>query len=131
MKEKLKKINLNLVFSIAKASLVGVVVSILAVLLFAFVLKFVDLNSGTVSLIDQIIKILSIAVAVFVLSKSNGEGLLIKGIAVGAIYSIFTFIVFSVLNGGINFSVATLTDIVFSAMIGGVTAILLNIIKKR
>lgn len=131
MKEKLKKINLNLVFSIAKASLVGVVVSILAVLLFAFVLKFVDLNSGTVSLIDQIIKILSIAVAVFVLSKSNGEGLLIKGIAVGAIYSIFAFIVFSVLNGGINFSVATLTDIVFSAMIGGVTAILLNIIKKK
>ena len=131
MKEKLKKINLNLVFSIAKASLAGVVVSILAVLLFAFVLKFVDLNSGTVSLIDQIIKILSIAVAVFVLSKSNSEGLLVKGIAVGAIYSIFTFIVFSVLNGGINFSVATLTDIVFSAMIGGVTAILLNIIKKR
>ena len=50
---------------------------------------------------------------------------------VGAIYSVITFIVFSILNGGINFSVAILTDIIFSALVGGVCAILLNIIKKK
>ena len=131
MKEKLKKMNLNMITHIIKASLIGVIVSILMVLLFAFVLKFVELNSGAISLIDQIIKIVSVVVAVFALSKSNGEGLLVKGIAVGAVYSILTFIVFSVLNGGINFSVAIFTDIVFSAMIGGVTAVLLNILRKR
>ncbi len=131
MKEKLKKINLNMITHILKASLIGVIVSILLVLLFAFVLKFVDLNSGVISLVDQIIKILSVVVAVFAISKTTGEGLLVKGVAVGAIYSLLTFIVFSTLNGGINFSVATLTDIVFSAMIGGVAAILLNILRKR
>ncbi|MBQ8522948.1 MAG: TIGR04086 family membrane protein [Clostridia bacterium] len=131
MKEKLKKINLSEITPILKVSLIGVVVSILLVLLFAFVLKFVDLSSGTISLIDQIIKVLSILVAIVVLNKQDGNGLLVKSLITGAIYSVITFIVFSILNGGINFSVAILTDIIFSALVGGVCAILLNIIKKK
>lgn len=131
MKEKLKKINLPNIANILKASLIGVVVSILLVLLFAFVLKFVDLGTGTISLVDQIIKILSIIVAVLILNKAEGEGLLIKGIIAGAVYSLITFIVFSVLNGGIRFSVGILSDIAFSALVGGVIAILVNIIKKK
>jgi len=131
MKDKLKKINLTTITSVLKASLIGVVVSILLVLLFAFVLKFVDLNSGTISFVDQIIKIISIIVAVIILNKSSSDGLLIKGLLAGAVYSLITFIVFSILNGGVNLSIAILTDIVFSALVGGVCAILLNIIKKR
>ena len=131
MKEKLKKLNLNLIASILKSSLIGVVVSILLVLLFAFVLKFVDLNPSMISLIDQIIKVLSIIVSVLVINRQDGENLLIKALLVGAMYSIITFVVFSILNGGINFSIAILTDIIFSALVGGVSAILLNIIKKK
>ena len=131
MKEKLKKINLTTIINVLKASLVGVVVSILLVLLFAFVLKFVDLNSGTISLVDQIIKVLSVFIAVVMLNKANDEGLLLKGILVGAVYSIITFIVFSILNGGFNVGLGVLTDIAFSALVGGVSAILLNIVKKK
>lgn len=131
MKEKLKKINLSSIINILKASLIGVVVSILLVLLFAFVLKFVDLNSNTISLVDQIIKVLSILVAVIMLNRLNGEGLLIKGIFTGAVYSLITFVVFSILNGGVNFSVAIFTDVIFSALVGGVVAILLNMIRKK
>ena len=131
MKEKLKNINIASISSILKSSLIGVVVSILLVLLFAFVLKFVDLSSSTISLIDQIIKVISIAVAVVVLNRQNPEGLLVKGLITGAIYSVITFVVFSILNGGLNFSLAIFTDIIFSAIVGGVVAILLNIIKKK
>ena len=131
MKEKLRKINLNMITHVLKASLIGVVVSILLVLAFAFVLKFADLNSGAISLIDQIIKIVSIVVAVFAISKTSGETLLLKGAAVGAAYSIITFIVFSILNGGISFSAATLTDIVFSGVTGAVAAMVLNILRKK
>ena len=131
MKEKLKKLNLGSIVNILKASLIGVVISILLVLLFAFVLKFVDLNSGMISLVDQVIKIISVFIAVAILNKANGEGLLLKGLLTGAMYSIITFIVFSILNGGINLGLGILTDIAFSALVGGVVAILLNIIKKK
>ncbi len=131
MKDKLKKINLTTIVNILKASLIGVVISILLVLLFAFVLKFVDLNSSTISLVDQIIKVLSVFLAVVMLNRANDEGLLLKGILTGALYSIITFVVFSILNGGFNLGLGILTDIAFSALVGGVSAILLNIIKKK
>lgn len=130
MKEKLKVSPANII-SIIKASLVGVVTSILLVLLFAFILKFVDLNSNIITIVDQIIKIVSILIAVFVLSKSGSDKLLLKGLIVGAVYSLLAFIVFSILNGGVNFSVAIFTDIAFSALVGGVIAILLNLARKK
>lgn len=129
MKEKFKANPANIV-KIIKSSLVGVITSILLVLLFAFVLKFIDLNSGVIAVVDQIIKIISIFIAILVLSK-NVDKLLIKGLLVGITYSVLTFIVFSILNGGINFSIAIFTDIAFSALVGGVGAILLNIIKRK
>lgn len=130
MKEKLKNISLATITSILKASLVGVVISILLVLVFAFILKFVDLNSNVIAIVDQIIKILSIVVVVISLSRGEGS-LLIRGIIAGAVYSIITFIVFSILNGGVNFGIGILTDILFSALVGGASAMAINIIKKK
>ena len=130
MKEKFK-VNPTNIIATVKASLVGVVTSILLVLLFAFILKFVDLNSGAITTIDQIIKIISILLAVLVLGKSSSDKLLLKGLIVGAIYSVITFIVFSILNGGVNLSIAIFTDIAFSALVGGVSAILVNLIRKK
>lgn len=130
MKEKLKNISLANVASILKASLIGVIVSILLVLLFAFVLKFVNLNSNTIAIVDQIIKIISIFIAIAALNKSV-DNLLVKAIVAGAVYAIITFIVFSVLNGGFNLGVGLISDIAFSALVGGVSAIAINIVKKK
>ena len=130
MKEKLK-ISPAGIISILKASLLGVVTSILLVLLFAFILKFVNINSNIITIVDQIIKIISIFVAIFALFKAGGNKLLLRGMVVGAVYSVLSFIVFSMLKGGVNFTVGLFTDILFSALVGGVSAILLNIIKKK
>ena len=130
MKEKFKVSSSNIV-TIVKSSLIGVVVSILLVLLFAFILKFVDLNSNVITIVDQIIKIVSIVLAVFAVSKSSSEKLLLKGLITGGVYSVIAFIVFSILNGGVNFSVAIFTDIIFSALVGVVSAILINIARKK
>ena len=130
MKEKFKVSSSNIV-TIVKSSLIGVVVSILLVLLFAFILKFVDLNSNVITIVDQIIRIVSIVLAVFAVSKSSSEKLLLKGLITGGVYSVIAFIVFSILNGGVNFSVAIFTDIIFSALVGVVSAILINIARKK
>lgn len=131
MKEKLKNINLASIVSILKSSLLGVVASILLVLVFAFVLKFVDLSSNVIGLVDQIIKIISIVVAVIALNKSGVQNLLLKSILTGAVYSIFTFIVFSLLNGGMIFSIGLLPDVLFSAMVAGACSIATSLIAKK
>ena len=131
MKEGSKKISLGSLVNIVKASLIGVITSILLVLIFAFVLKFVNLNTSTISLVDQIIKVISVFVAMIMLNKGDGEKLLVKGLLVGMVYAIITFIVFSALNGGFSLTPAIFTDIAFSALIGGVCAIIINIFKRK
>ena len=131
MKEKLKKFNIASIITILKASLIGVIASILMVLLFAFVLKFVDLGSGAISIIDQIIKIISIVIAVIVLNNVVKERVLFKSFLAGALYSIITFIVFSILDGGISFGVGIVSDIIFSALVAGATSIVISIMSKK
>lgn len=131
MKEKLKKINFTLIGNILKASLIGVVTSIVLVLIFAFVLKFVDLNSHAISLVDQIIKLLSVVVAVLIVSRATPENLFIKAVLTGVVYSILSFVVFSIMNGRVHFTVAVLTDLAFCGAVGGIFAILLNIFRKK
>ena len=130
MKEDSKKFNLSSMVNIIKASLIGVIISILLVLGFAFVLKFVDMGSGTISIIDQIIKIISIFVALTMLNKSNGDHLLIRGLLIGIMYSILTFVVFSALNGGFNINMAIFSDILFSTLVGGASAMIINLFKR-
>lgn len=131
MKEKLKKINFTLLGNILKASLIGVVTSIVLVLIFAFVLKFVDLNSHAISLVDQIIKVASVVVAVLLVARATPENLLIKAVFTGVVYSIISFVVFSIMNGGVHFTVAILTDLAFCGAVGGIFAILLNIFRRK
>lgn len=131
MKEKLKRINFTLLGNILKASLIGVVVSIILVLVFAFVLKFVDLRPHAISLVDQVIKALSVVMAVVIVSKISTDNLLIKGIFTGVVYSILSFVVFSIMNGGVHFTVAVLTDLAFCGVVGGICSIILNIFRKK
>ena len=131
MREKIKNFNLSSVFSIVKASLIGVVFSIILVLAFAFVLNFVDLSSTIVSLVSQIIKIISIFITVIILNKATNGKLIIKGLIAGAVYYFITFIVFSLLNGGIIFSGEIISDIVFSAIIGAISAVIVNLLSKK
>ena len=131
MKEKIKNFNLSSVFNIIKSSLIGVVFSIILVLGFAFVLNFIDLSSTIVSLVSQIIKIISIFITVIVLNKATNGKLIIKAIIAGAVYYLITFIIFSLLNGGINFSGEIISDIVFSAIIGAISAVIVNLLSKK
>lgn len=131
MREKIKNFNLSSVFNIVKASLIGVVFSIILVLGFAFVLNFVDLSSTIVSLVSQIIKIISIFITVIILNKGTNGKLIIKGVIAGALYYIFTFVIFSLLNGAIAFSGEIVSDVVFSAIIGAISAVIVNLLSKK
>lgn len=131
MKEKIKSFNISTVFNIIKSSLIGVIDSIVLVLIFAFVLNFVDLNSSITALISQIIKVISIFVTVLALNKISGGKLIIKGFFAGAVYYLITFVIFSLLNGGAVFSGEIASDIVFSAVIGAIMGVIVNIISKK
>lgn len=130
MGEKIKNKS-NFILQMIKSSVIGVVVSILLVLLLAFVLKFIEIPDRVITIIDEVIKIVSIFVAVISLVKKSPYKILFKGFLVGALYSVLTFVVFSALGGSYVVSIATIIDVVLGGVVGAIVAILLNVFSKE
>lgn len=125
------KSKVNYILPIVKGSFWGVAFSLLCVLIFAFVLKYTTLSENTIQPINQVIKGLSLLVACFVTSKKiNKKGWLV-GLLVGLCYTLVTYIVFSILNGGFSFGLPLLFDTLFGA-IGGMIAgiVCISFLKK-
>ena len=129
MQEKLKR-NSTFVLDLLKSAFVGVIASILLVLLFAFVLKFIDLNDGIISFINEVIKVVSIMIAVLSLIKKSPYKILLKSVLVGVVYRVFAFILFSALRGSYSFGMSILIDIALAGLTGAIFAVILNVFKK-
>lgn len=129
--QKNKIINFSWVLSLIKCCLIGIVITLLGIILFAFILKFVDLSSKTISYINDLIKILAIFVMINCVNKFNGNRLLFKSIFAGIIYSILCFTIFSILNGGFNFNLSFVYDLLFSVIVSMIVSVIINIIGHK
>ncbi len=135
MKLKAKKSSIKMpknafVFSVAKGALVAVCVSLVLVLLFAFLLKFTNIPESTIKPVNQVIKGLSILIGVFVGLRKSKELGLVSGLLIGFIYTIVAFVIFSILGGVFAFDLTFLTDILFGAVMGAICGIICVNLKK-
>lgn len=135
MKLKAKKSSIKMlknafVFSVAKGALVAVCVSLVLVLMFAFLLKFTNIPESTIKPVNQVIKGLSILIGVFVGLRKSKELGLVSGLLIGFIYTIVAFVVFSILGGVFAFDLTFLSDILFGAVMGAICGIICVNLKK-
>ncbi len=113
----------NIILTITKGVLLSVSVSLGLILLFAVVLKFFDMQNIIVKTINQIIKVISIFVGVLFSLKSSNTKYYLKGLAIGVLYTVVAFFVFSILDGGFSFSTSIIFDLLFSGVIGAICGI--------
>lgn len=130
MSDKVKN-NASFIFCLIKSALLGVVVSVILVLVLAFVLKFVELSDSVITIFDEIIKIISMFIAVINMVKKSPYKILFKSALLGAVYILLTFILFSALRGSYIFSLGLLIDVVLGAVVGIIIAIILNVFSKE
>ena len=135
MKLKAKKSSIKMpknafVFSVAKGALVAVCVSLVLVLMFAFLLKFTHIPESTIKPVNQVIKGISILIGVFVGLRKSKELGLVSGLLIGFIYTIVAFVVFSILGGVFAFDLTFLSDILFGAVMGAICGIICVNLKK-
>ena len=133
-KAKIKTPKLNVKSSFFKNTLVGtlvaICVSLILVLIFAFMLKFTNIPDKAIKPVNQIIKGISVFVGVFIGLKKTKELGLVSGLLIGFIYTILAFLTFSILSGSFTVDITFLTDIVFGAVIGAICGIICVNIKK-
>ena len=129
--EKVKQSdNKNILLTSLKGSLISVCVSLVAILLFAFIIKLTGMSKGLIKVINQIIKVLSIFLGTFFILRKNGQKGLLTGIAVGLLYTIIAFVAFSILNGKFAFDITLLIDIIFGAITGAICGAICVNLKK-
>ena len=122
--------NKNIFLTGLKGSLISVCVSLVAILLFAFIIKLTGMSKGLIKVINQIIKIVSIFLGTFFILRKTGQKGLVTGIIVGLLYTIIAFVVFSILNGKFAFDITLLIDIVFGIAMGAICGAICVNLKK-
>ena len=115
---------------ILKGSLSSVSVSLVAILIFAVLIRFLNISDNFIMPINQVIKIVSIFVGVFLALKTNRSIGFVKGLLIGLFYTIIAYLVFSILAGNFGFNLTSFTDMVFGSIIGGISGIIIANLKK-
>ena len=113
---------------IIKAVFSAVIITLVGVLIFAGIVKFALLGQGVIKAVNQFIKILAIFLGCsFSIRCKNG---LIKGILMGFLTTVITYLLFSLFCGEMMFGNNFLLDLIFTSVIGAISGIISVNIKK-
>lgn len=129
--EKVKSFKFLNILNILKCCLLAILITLIGIVILAVVLKFANLNLTVISYINDIIKAISIFIMILCIKRAGEEKLLLKAILAGAIYSVFSFTIFSILNGGFVFNLGFVYDLLFAIIVAVITSIILNILKRK
>lgn len=115
---------------ILKGAFFAVSISLMAILLFALIIKFTNLNEKWILPINQFIKVISIFFGILLSFDRAGNNGFLKGLIIGVIYTILAYVVFSILARQFNFGLNSITDMLFGGLIGAISGIIVVNIKK-
>lgn len=130
MEKKISLKNSN-VLIYTRAIFLGIIVSLIGLLAFALVMKFVILSDNFISAVNQGIKAVSLFIAIKYVSKFYTEKLIVRSLVIGLLYAIFAYLIFSILNGSFAFNMGTLTDILFAVITAFICGIIIKLLFKR
>lgn len=121
----------NLFFCVLKGVIAGLCVALVGILIFAFVLRFTSISDKIIAPVNQVIKGISIFFGVFIGMKKHKNMGLLSGLLIGFFFTIFAFLVFSILDGAFVFDRTFLNDIIFGSVIGAICGIICVNLKKN
>lgn len=114
--------------AILKGSLTALITTLLAVLIFAFIIETAMLSTGVIKAVNQFIKVLSVFLGCFFCIK-EGKGL-VKGVLIGALSSLLINLLFALVCGGVTGIFNGGVDLLFMSVVGALCgAITVNIRK--
>lgn len=110
---------------------VALIISLILVVVAAAVIKLFNIPDKAILIINQVIKSLSLLIAILICFKRGSSGW-IRGFVVGLAYVLLAFVVFSLLSGEFALDLSLLNDAALcgvSGLISGIIAV--NLRKKN
>lgn len=113
---------------IFKGALIGVMITVIAVLILAGVLKIVSLSQTGIKTVNQFIKTMSVFLGCMV-SVKNSKGL-IKGLLVGTVFGATTHLIFLIMGSSVTVG-EFFIDLIFCSVIGAICGIISVNVKRN
>lgn len=110
-----------------RGMILSTVITLVSILLFALIVKVANLSSSVIKPVNQFIKAISLFLGCF-FSVKAGKGL-IKGAIVGIVYTVFIYVLFSLI-GGNAFKTGFFIDLIAGALIGALSGVISVNVKK-
>ena len=116
---------------IVKAIVIAIILSLIGILILAFLIPALNIEQRIIPIINQVIKGVVILVACLISLRLPKNGWL-RGILVGLVYVFMAFMLFSLLAGArFDFGLTLLNDVALGAVTGLVSGIIASLIRKR
>ena len=121
----------GILIAVAKAALLGAILTAVLVLLFAISMKWEWISMERAALVNTFIKAASACFAGFLLSLQKvRRRWLFAGLA-GVLYMVASFAVFGVLNGSFAVSFGNVSDVLMAFACAACTCILVSILREK
>ena len=112
----------KMLISLLKAVVISLLFSLLAVLLFAFIISATSIGSSVIKPVNYLIKCLAVFLGCYF--SIDGEKGLIKGVIYGAIISIVCYVVFSLISNSFTLSITQLWELLLGIGVGSITGVI-------
>lgn len=129
--EKSRIFSLKNLLSVLKCCLLAIAITLGGTVIFAVVLKFVDVSANIIAYVNDAIRILALFFMVLCLKKSNPNKLFLKATFGGLLYGVLTFLIFSALNASFNLNLGFIYDLLFAVISSMIITVILNIISRK
>ena len=117
--------NYNII-TVSKALMYSVFSTLICILIFAFLLNIFNIDNGSISVVNQIIKIVSVLLGCFILKKELKNVGIMPYLLLPLLYTIATFIIFSILSKSFNLDITLFNDAFFGIVTGCIFYLLLG-----
>ncbi len=107
----------------------GMIFSLIAVLVFSFIVHLFSLGDNVIHVVDQFIKSLAVFIGCFFSLKGRGGWL--KGLLTGLFVFVLTYLIFGLIAGAKVFTWNFLIDAAFGAVIGLISGIIAVNVRKE
>lgn len=114
----------NNIKKIIKGSILSIIITLIALLIFASLLTYTNVSENTIPTVTIIITIISILIGSSVCMSTVKKNGIINGIAIGLIYIGFIYLLSSIIEGDFALNLKSIIMIVGAVLAGGLGGII-------